>query len=347
MNESKKTLGSLQRVDLRDFWEDEAREFTPWLAQEQNLRLLGEAIDIELECEATESRVGAFKADIVAKEVGTEDRVIIENQLERTNHDHLGKLLTYASGLGARVVVWVASEITDEHRRALDWLNEITGEQFSFFALEIELWRIGNSEPAPKFNLVCRPNDWAKSLIGPESPSEPTETKLSQLEFWKGLVDFAKAKGTALSLRKPRPQHWYNLAVGRSQFNLSSRPTRGSAESDAGSTYATANRRRLSLFFKNREAPSRRSLAPWNGRGSRTNAAASCSIAPERSRIASSGRSFTLGSWGVRSLSTKHSRSASVSWTSERMTRTKMRMTPANPGFHPAAEKRGGGFGVE
>ena len=221
VNHSKKTLGSLQRVDLRDFWEDEAREFTPWLAEERNLRLLGEAIGIELEFEAAESRVGAFKADIVAKEVGTEDRVIIENQLERTNHDHLGKLLTYASGVGAKVVVWVASEITDEHRRAIDWLNEITGEQFSFFALEIELWRIGNSEPAPKFNLVCQPNDWAKSLTGSESPSEPTETKLSQLEFWKGLVDHAKGKGTALSLRKPRPQNWYSLAVGRSRFHLS------------------------------------------------------------------------------------------------------------------------------
>lgn len=221
MNQSKKLLGSLERVDLRGFWEDEAREFTPWLAQEQNLRLLGEAIGIDLEFEATESRVGVFKADIVAKEVGTEDRVIIENQLERTNHDHLGKLLTYASGLGARVVVWIASEITDEHRRALDWLNEITGEQFSFFALEIELWRIGNSEPAPKFNLVCRPNDWAKSLTGSESPSEPTETKLTQLGFWKGLVDFANVKGTALSLRKPPPRHWYSLAVGRSRFNLS------------------------------------------------------------------------------------------------------------------------------
>ena len=133
MSATNKKLGSLERIDLRVFWEDEAREFTPWLAQEQNLRLLGEAIGIELELESIESRVGAFKADIVAKEVDTEDRIIIENQIERTNHDHLGKLLTYASGLGAKVVVWIAAEITDEHRRALDWLNEITAEQFGFF----------------------------------------------------------------------------------------------------------------------------------------------------------------------------------------------------------------------
>src|SRR5713226_212869 len=221
MGDTTKNLGILKRVDLRDFWEDEAREFTPWLASPENLKLLGEAIGIELELEATESRVGIFKADIVAKEVGTDDRVIIENQLEHTDHDHLGKLLTYASGLGAKVVVWVAEEISDEHRRAMDWLNEITGDSFSFFALEIELWRINDSDPAPKFNLVCRPNDWAKSLTSADSGSEPSETKLSQLEFWSAFVEFGKRKGSAISFRKPRPQNWYSLAVGRSRFNLS------------------------------------------------------------------------------------------------------------------------------
>jgi hypothetical protein len=221
MADMKKTLGRLQPVDLRDFWEDEARQFTPWLALPENMKLLGEAIGIELEFEATESRVGIFKADIVAKEVGTDDRVIIENQLQRTDHDHLGKLLTYAAGLGAKVVVWVADEISDDHRRALDWLNEITGESFSFFALEIELWRINDSVPAPKFNLVCRPNDWAKSLKGTDAVGEPTETKLLQLEFWSAFVEYGKRMGSSVSFRKPRAQNWYSLAVGRAGFNLS------------------------------------------------------------------------------------------------------------------------------
>lgn len=221
MNDTKKPLGRLEPVSLRDFWQDEARHFTPWLALPENLKVLGEALGIELEFEATESRVGIFKADIVAKEVGTDDRVIVENQLQRTDHDHLGKLLTYAAGLGAKTVVWVAEQISDDHRRALDWLNEITGETFSFFALEIELWRIGESAPAPKFNLVCRPNDWAKSLTSPDSVGEPTETKLSQLEFWSALVDCGRKKGTSVNFRKPRPQNWYSLAVGRSRFNLS------------------------------------------------------------------------------------------------------------------------------
>src|SRR5918996_3667192 len=113
MHDVKNALGKFHPVDLRDFWRDEAREFTPWLALPQNLKLLGDALGIELEFEATESRVGIFKADIVAKEVGTDDRVIIENQLESTDHNHLGKLLTYAAGLGAKVVVWVAEKINE------------------------------------------------------------------------------------------------------------------------------------------------------------------------------------------------------------------------------------------
>ena len=220
MNDIKKPLGRLEPVSLRDFWQDEARHFTPWLALPENLKLLGDALGIELEFEATESRVGVFKADIVAKEVGTDDRVIIENQLQRTDHDHLGKLLTYAAGLGAKTVVWVTEQISDDHRRALDWLNEITGETFSFFALEIELWKIGESAPAPKFNLVCRPNDWAKSLTSPDSVGEPTETKLLQLEFWSALVECGRKKVTSVNFRKPRAQNWYSLAVGRSRFNL-------------------------------------------------------------------------------------------------------------------------------
>jgi hypothetical protein len=113
-----------------------------------------------------EVRVGAFKADILAKEAGTGQYVLIENQLERTNHDHLGKVVPYASGLGATAVVWVAKEITEEHRRAVDWLNEVTTDAVGFFALEVELWRIGDSPPAPKFNLVSQPNEWANVVSG-------------------------------------------------------------------------------------------------------------------------------------------------------------------------------------
>ena len=156
-------LGRLIKVPLRDFWEGEASDFTPWLADEENISLLGETIVVELEVEAQERNVGPFRADILCKDTVTDSWVLIENQLERTNHTHLGQLLTYAAGLDAVTVVWIAERFTDEHRAALDWLNEITAEGFSFFGLEIELWRIGDSPMAPKFNVVSHPNDWTEN----------------------------------------------------------------------------------------------------------------------------------------------------------------------------------------
>ena len=153
-------LGRLERVDLRKIWPDEAQDFTPWLAKKENLALLDETLGLELELEETEQSVGAFSADIVCRDAASESLVLIENQIEPTNHTHLGQTLTYAAGLDAVTIIWIASKFRDEHRAMLDWLNEKTEAQLSFFALEIELWRIGNSAPAPKFNIVARPNDW-------------------------------------------------------------------------------------------------------------------------------------------------------------------------------------------
>ena len=153
-------LGRLQKVDLREAWTSESADFTPWLAQEQNLKLLGETIGIELELESQEKDVGPFRADILCKDTATDDWVLIENQLERTDHCHLGQLITYAAGLNAVTIVWVAERFTEEHRAALDWLNERTDDKIHLFGLEIELWRIGDSPIAPKFNIISQPNDW-------------------------------------------------------------------------------------------------------------------------------------------------------------------------------------------
>ena len=161
---TKQSLGRLAPVDLREVWESEALDFTPWLAQPENMTLLGKAIGIELEVETQEKSVGPFRADILCKDTTTGDWVLIENQLERTDHTHLGQLLTYAAGLEAVTVVWVAGRFTDEHRAALDWLNAITAPTYAFFALEVELWRIDDSPVAPKFNVVSKPNDWSKTL---------------------------------------------------------------------------------------------------------------------------------------------------------------------------------------
>lgn len=211
-----KNLGKLEKVDLREFWRDEARDFTPWLAKEENLELLGETLGLEIELEDTDVNVGNFKADLVAKDVNSNKTIIIENQLEKTNHDHLGKIITYASGIDADIIVWICKSVTDEHRKAIDWLNE----DIAFFALEIELWKINDSLPAPKFNVVCSPNEWAKSMKESSRATKLTETKLLQQEFWSGLKDFMNEKGTFLKLRKPRAQHWYSIAVGRSKFSI-------------------------------------------------------------------------------------------------------------------------------
>lgn len=221
-NNGVKNLGKLVPVELRDFWEDEARDFTPWLAKEENLKLLSEAIGMDLEIVGRERPVGSFKVDILAKDVDSEKYVVIENQLEKTNHNHLGQLLTYASGYEATAVIWIAKSICEEHRKVLDWLNEMTKEGVSFFGLEMELWKINESEPAAKFNLVSQPNDWARNVKTNNAVErEYTDTKLLQQQFWLALIEYMKGQKTFLSLRKARPQHWYTIAVGRSSFHIS------------------------------------------------------------------------------------------------------------------------------
>lgn len=215
-------LGRLEKVDLRSVWHSESGSFTPWLAQEENLALLGATIGLELELDAQEKSVGFFRADIVCKDTLTDTWVLIENQLERTDHSHLGQLLTYAAGLKAVTIVWIADRFTDEHRAALDWLNEVTEESINFFGLEIELWRIGTSPVAPKFNIVSNPNDWTKTITASrrQLEEEITPTKELQMTYWQALVDYMEEHNSSISVRKPRPQHWMNFAVGRSGFRL-------------------------------------------------------------------------------------------------------------------------------
>lgn len=217
-----KQLGRLKKVDLRDVWSREAGEFTPWLAQDENLSLIGEAIGLELELEAQEKNVGPFRADLLCRDTATDSWVLIENQLERTDHTHLGQLLTYAAGLNAVTIVWVASRFAEDHRAALDWLNEITGSNINFFGLEIELWRIGESQVAPKFNLASKPNDWIKSTGSqvPGSSTILTDTKLLQQEYWTALREHMDENSSSVKPTKPLPQHWMNFAVGRSKFHL-------------------------------------------------------------------------------------------------------------------------------
>lgn len=217
-------LGKLEKIDLRQVWETEAANFTPWLAQEENIKLLGDTIGLELEVEAQEKEVGPFQADILCKDTGTNNWVLIENQLERTDHTHLGQLLTYAAGLNAVTIVWISARFTEEHRATMDWLNEITDEQFNFFGLEIELWRIGESPVAPKFNVISQPNDWGRTVKAATARIESenlSKTKKLQLEYWTAFREYVLANSNMIKPQKPLPQHWTNVAIGRSYFHMS------------------------------------------------------------------------------------------------------------------------------
>ena len=135
-------LGKLKEIkDLQKVWPHEALDFTPWLAEEDNLALLADAVGLEITIDETESSVGDFNVDIYAMETGTDRKIIIENQLEDTNHDHLGKLITYASGKSADIVIWVVKRAREEHRAAIEWLNNHTDENIAFFLVEIKLYQ--------------------------------------------------------------------------------------------------------------------------------------------------------------------------------------------------------------
>ena len=212
-------LGRLERVELRDVWQHEAYNFTPWLADAGNLAILSKELGLDLELVGQEVAVGPYAADIVCKDSFDGTHVLIENQLEKTDHSHLGQILTYASALEARTVVWIASRFTDEHRAAIDWLNEITHDEWQFFGLEIELWRIGNSAPAPKFNIICRPNDWSRAVRDEAAKAETaTPTQAIQLKFWSAFRDYMVAKG--LRAPKPSAQSWQSFRVGRTGFSI-------------------------------------------------------------------------------------------------------------------------------
>lgn len=214
-------LGRLKRADARNIWTSESGDFTPWLSEEHNLQLLSDTIDLDLELEAIEKDVGPFRADILCKDTVHGTWVLIENQLARTDHTHLGQLLTYAAGLKAVTIIWIASPFTEEHRAALDWLNDVTDTQINFFGLEIELWQIGNSAVAPKFNIVSKPNDWRKTVAEGASRVELTDAKQLQLDFWTAFASFVDNRDCHIRPRKPHPQHWMSMAIGRSGVHLS------------------------------------------------------------------------------------------------------------------------------
>lgn len=214
------SLSRLKKVDLREQWKHEDANFTNWLAEDENLQLLSDEIGIDIALVKTEASVGKFNVDILAEEENTGRKIVIENQLETTNHDHLGKLITYASGFDAEIVIWIVKDVRDEHKQAVDWLNEHTDEKINIFAIKMELWQIGDSPYAPKFQIISKPNDWAKAIKKSSTQSNLTDTKLMQLEFWTQFKGYAASNQSNLRLRKAYPQHWYDISIGNSKSHL-------------------------------------------------------------------------------------------------------------------------------
>lgn len=214
-------LGKLKKVDLREGWRHEANNFTQWLAEEKNLELLGDEIGLDIKLIQTEAAVGSFNVDILAEEEGTGRKIIIENQLEVTNHDHLGKIITYASGYDAEFILWIVKDVREEHRQAIDWLNEHTSEEIEFYLLKIELWQIEDSLYAPKFEVISKPNDWTKTVRSSAESGALTDTRIKQLDFWNGLKDYAKVSHSDLRFQKSYPHHWLDAGIGVSNAHLS------------------------------------------------------------------------------------------------------------------------------
>lgn len=215
-------LSRLEEIkDLRTVWPHEALDFTPWLSQDNNISLLADAIGLDITVDETESSVGDFNVDIFASETGTDRKIIIENQLEDTNHDHLGKLITYASGKSADVIVWVVKHAREEHKAAIEWLNNHIDEKIGFFLCEIKLYRIGTSEPAVKFDVIEKPNDWTKEVKKNESVNE---TQQQRYDYWVAFQDhvFQNAQfAKEFKRRKPSTDHWMNYSFGSSDCYIS------------------------------------------------------------------------------------------------------------------------------
>ena len=224
-------LGAIERVDLREVWPHEAQDFTPWLAE--NLDKLGEALGLDLELSESEAPVGPFFLDVLAHDRGNDRPVIIENQLGSTNHGHLGQLLTYAAGYDAGVIVWLTGDFQDEHRAALDWLNQRTGEDTAFFGVVVEAWKIDGSRPAPHFRLVAFPNDWRKQSARTEQTGNGRVSERGERyrSFFQSLIDTLREEHRFTNARKGQPQSWYSFSSGTRgvSFNPSFSPPRGIA----------------------------------------------------------------------------------------------------------------------
>lgn len=219
MNESL-VLGRLKEVDIRSLWAHEQYDFSNWLAKKENIELLNETVGLTLTDIDKEVYVGSYRCDLLAIDETTGIKIIIENQLDSTNHDHLGKIITYASGLDANVIIWIVREAREEHKSAIEWLNNNMVKDISFFLLEIKAYTIGDSLPAPMFKVIEKPNDFIK-YSKTIKDGELSKSEAERLNFWTEFNQYLVNNGKPFNIRKATTDHWYNIAVGTSEAHIS------------------------------------------------------------------------------------------------------------------------------
>lgn len=217
-------LGKLEEVNVRELWKHEQYDFSNWLARAENIAMLNDILGLTLVDINQEVYVGSYRCDLFGTDEPTGMKVIIENQLESSNHDHMGKIITYASGLDAKFIVWIVTEAREEHRSAMEWLNNNTNKELNFFLIELHAYKIGDSLPAPKFEVVEKPNDFIKSAKGTSGSggsSDMNKSQAERVEFWTEFNNTIAKRGKPFNSRKASTDHWYDVSIGTGKAYLS------------------------------------------------------------------------------------------------------------------------------
>jgi hypothetical protein len=243
-------IGRLEKVPLREIWPNEARDFTTWLAE--NLDFLGEALGLSLSLVEQEAAAGIFSADVLAEDADG-NPIIIENQLERTDHDHLGKLITYLSNLDAKTAIWITSDPRPEHEAAIHWLNQTLPADVALYLVKLDAYRIGESPSAPLLTVVAGPSPEAKQIGGQKK--ELAQRHVLRLEFWGQLLDRAKERTSLHARISPGKEHWISAGAGKSglAFNYIIRMNDAQVELYIDQGEAEANKRIFDRLFASKE----------------------------------------------------------------------------------------------
>jgi hypothetical protein len=246
------SIGKLKKVPLREIWRNEAKDFTTWLAE--NIDTLNEFLETNFSVVEREHSVGDFSLDIKAEDLDGQ-KVIIENQLEKTDHDHLGKLITYLSNLDAKTAIWISSNPREEHVKAVNWLNQFTPEDVSFYLIQIEAVKIGDSAPAPLFTIVAEPSEMTKE-IGKEK-KEYAEKHHLRKDFWSSLLEKTKGKTNLHSHVSPGMYHWIGAGAGRAGIGYNYIITNDYVSSeiylDRGKGHPKLNKERFDELYKHKD----------------------------------------------------------------------------------------------